>query len=78
MPAKRYPLPKRFNAAMSEDAYQQLRVLNQKYGYGNNYLLTVVLENFEQITDSEAVDRVFSAFAREFGAPAVGHMKKDT
>ena len=78
MPAKRYPLPKRFNAAMSEDAYRQLRALNEKYGYGNNYLLTVVLENFEQITNSEAVDRVFSEFASEFGAPAVGQMKKDT
>lgn len=76
MPAKRYPLPKRFNAAMSEAAYRQLRRLNKKYGYGNNYLLTIVLENFEQITDAEAVDRVFSSFAEEFGAPAPGTMKK--
>ena len=52
MPAKRYLLPKRFNAAMSEDAYRQLRALNQKYGYGNNYLLTVLLENFDRIADS--------------------------
>lgn len=78
MPAKRYPLPRRFNAAMSEDAYKQLRALNERYGYGNNYLLTIVLENFEQITDSGAVDRVFSEFASEFGAPAVGQMKKGT
>lgn len=76
MPAKRYPLPKRFNAAMSEAAYQQLRALNDKYNYGNNYLLTIVLENFEEITDSEAVDRVFAEFAKEFGAPASGQMKK--
>ena len=76
MPAKRYPLPKRFNAAMSEDAYRQLRALNQKYGYGNNYLLTVLLENFERITDSAAVDQVFSEFAEEYGAPPAGQMKK--
>lgn len=78
MPAKSYPLPKRFNAAMSEEAYEQLRVLNEKYGYGNNYLLIIVLENFERITDAEAVDRVFASFAAEFGAPAVGDMKKGT
>ena len=78
MPAKRYPLPKRFNVAMSEDAYRQLRALNEKYNYGNNYLLTIVLENFEQITDTEAVERVFAEFAQEYGAPAPGQMRKDT
>ena len=77
MPARRYPLPKRFNAAMSEDAYRQLRALNDKYGYGNNYLLTIVLEHFEEITDSEAVDRVFADFAEEYGAPAAGQMKRN-
>lgn len=78
MPAKRYPLPKRFNVAMSEDAYRQLRALNEKYNYGNNYLLTIVLENFEQITDTEAVERVFAEFAQEYGAPAAGQMRRDT
>jgi hypothetical protein len=76
MPAKRLPLPRRFNAAMSEQAYKQLRSLNKKYGYGNNYLLTILLENFERITDSDAVDSVFSDFAAEYGAPAAGDMKK--
>jgi hypothetical protein len=63
---------------MSEDAYGQLRSLNEKYGYGNNYLLTILLENFDEITDSAAVDRAFSRFADEFGAPAIGGMKKGT
>ena len=76
MPAKRFPLPKRFNVAMSEDAYRQLRALNAKYGYGNNYLLTIVLENFEQIANAEAVEQVFAEFAQEYGAPATGQMKK--
>lgn len=76
MPAKRFPLPRRFSVAMSESAYRQLRALNEKYGYGNNYLLTIVLENFEQIADAEAVERVFDEFAQEYGAPAPGQMKK--
>ena len=74
MTPKRYPLPKRFNAALSEKAYAQLRALNEQYHYGNNYLLTIILENFESITDPAAVGRAFSAFADEFGAPAPGGM----
>lgn len=76
MAAKRFPLPKRFNAALSEKAYARLRALNEKYGYGNNYLLTVLLENIDTISDSAAVDKVFTAFAQEYGAPASGGMKK--
>jgi|SRR6056297_303374 len=58
MPAKRYPLPKRFSAALSEQAYARLRALNERYHYGNNYLLTVLLENLDAIVDGEALDRV--------------------
>ncbi len=76
MPAKRFPLPKRFSAALSEKAYQQLRALNEKYHYGNNYLLTIILENFDAITDAGAVERVFSEFKAEYGAPAAGGMQK--
>lgn len=70
MAVKRYPLPKRFNAALSEPAYARLRELNSKYQFGNNYLLTILLENLDSICDSEALDRAFAEFAREFGAPA--------
>ncbi len=76
MTAKRYPLPKRFNAALSEKAYSQLRALNERYHFGNNYLLTIVLENFDAITNSDAVERVFSEFTAEYGAPKSGGMKK--
>lgn len=72
MTPKRYPLPKRFNAALSEKAYAQLRALNDRYHYGNNYLLTIILENFESIADLEAVEQAFSAFADEYGAPTAG------
>ncbi len=70
MPAKRYPLPKRFSAALSEKAYAKLRELNGQYHYGNNYLLTILLENFDEITDPSAVEKAFADFAAEYGAPA--------
>jgi len=76
MPAKRFAMPKRFNAAMSDKAYGQLRALNERYHYGNNYLLTILLENFDAITDAEAVERVFAEFEAEYGAPAAGGMAK--
>ncbi len=75
MPAKRYPLPKRFNAALSEAAYDTLRELNERYHYGNNYLLTILLENLESIADPEALDKAFAGFAAEYGAPAQGGTK---
>lgn len=78
MTPKRYLLPKKFNAALSEKAYRQLRALNEKYHYGNNYLLTIILENFESIADLNAVEQAFSAFADEYGAPAGDRMKRRT
>lgn len=72
MTAKRYPLPKRFNVALSEKAYDNLRALNDKYGYGNNYLLTVLLENIDAVTTQEEVDKVFKIFKDEYGAPTKG------
>ena len=76
MPAKRYPLPKRFSAALSEKAYENLRALNARYHYGNNYLLTILLENYDTIIDKDAAEQVFADFEAEFGAPAPGGMKK--
>jgi len=69
MATKRYPLPKRFSAALSEKAYEKLRDLNRKYHYGNNFLLTILLENLDRITDSDALERVFVDFKKEYGAP---------
>lgn len=77
MAAKRYPLPKRFNVALSEKAYENLRALNEKYHYGNNYLLTILLENIEKITDAKSVEQVFADFKSEYGAPVEGTMKKE-
>ena len=67
---KRYPLPKRFSAALSEKAYDNLRALNDKYHYGNNYLLTILLENLDTITDGDALEKAFADFKSEYGAPS--------
>ena len=75
MAKKHYPLPKRFNAALSEDAYRKLRDLNEEFGFGNNYLLTILLENLDTIADKKTLRRVFEEFTAEYGAPT-GRMNK--
>lgn len=74
MPAKRLPLPKRFNVALTEQAYENLRKLNERYRFGNNYLLTVLLENLETIAEPEALEDAFRRFADEYGQPKSGSM----
>lgn len=69
---KRLPLPKRFSVAMTESAYARLRELNDTYHYGNNYLLTLLFEHFDEIVDSAALERVMAAFRTEYGAPSGG------
>jgi len=72
MAKKRYPLPKRFNAALSEAAYAKLRALNDRYGLGNNYLLVVLLERLDDYADAEALHEAFDDFIAEYGAPTKG------
>lgn len=69
---KRYPLPKRFSAALSEAAYARLRGLNADHGLSNNYLLTVLLEHLDEIADAQQLDAVFQRFIAEYGAPSRG------
>ncbi len=76
MSKKRYPLPKRFTAALSEKAYSKLRTLNSKYGYGNNYLLTILLENLEEIVNKDELDKAFDNFKEKYSTPAPGDMRK--
>ena len=73
---KRFPLQKRFSAALSEDAYAALRALNEKYGYGNNYLMTIIFENIEALTTEDKLDAVFQRYIDEYGAPAPGGMSR--
>ncbi|WP_428386228.1 hypothetical protein [Mucisphaera sp.] len=70
MTAKRKVLPKRFSAALSEEAYGRLRLLNEAYGYGNNYLLTVLLEHLDELTTEKKLERVFGRFEAAYGSPA--------
>jgi hypothetical protein len=76
MKAKRYPLPKRFNVALSDKAYKNLRRLNAKYGYSNNYLLTIILESLDAIADSDELAKAFTTFKSEYGSPRPGSMRK--
>lgn len=72
MPRRRYPLPKRFTVSLSEPAYRQLRDLNASYGLGNNYLLTVLLENLDEIANPDGMARAFERFVSNYGAPDAG------
>lgn len=74
MSTKRLPLPKRFSIALSEDAYARLRGLNERYGYSNNYLLTFLLENLDEVSDATKLDIMFQRKVKEFGAPSQGKM----
>ena len=71
MSTKKYVLSKRFSVALSEQAYTNLRALNKKYGYGNNYLLTVLLENIDTVTNPGEVQKAFKKFEDEYGSPVV-------
>jgi len=53
-----------------------LRTLNSKYGYGNNYLLTILLENLEEIVNEDALEKAFLDFKEKHGTPSPGDMKK--
>ena len=66
---KRLPLPVRRSMNLTEAAYERLRALNDAYGLGNNYLLTILLENLDQIADQKKLDATFQAFIAEYGAP---------
>ena len=57
-------------------AYKNLRTLNEKHHYGNNYLLTILLENIEEIIDADALEKAFLNFQEKYGAPATIGMKK--
>ncbi len=78
MSAKRYPLLKRFNVALSNKTYSNLRALKKKHGYGNNYLLTILLENLEGITKLKEVERIFQKFKSGYGVLTEGGIKKKT
>ena len=60
-PAHHKPLPKRFGVAMTTEAYANLRELADDSCLGNNYVLTVLLENMDTVIDRAAFDRAVQA-----------------
>ena len=55
MPAKRFPLPKRFNCALSEKAYENLRGLNAQYGYGKYFEFLYIKQVLEDQNNLSAL-----------------------
>ena len=74
--SKRLPLTVRRSTNLTEPAYERLRALNEEYGLGNNYLLTVLLERLDDYADADKLAAVFDEFIAKYGAPAAGGMKK--
>ena len=68
VPKHHKPLPKRFNVAMTDEAYANLRVLADESGLGNNYVLTVLLEDMDRVIDR-------GAFKHAVGAMLERHRK---
>ncbi|MDH3579034.1 MAG: hypothetical protein OEM91_00210 [Hyphomicrobiales bacterium] len=63
------PLPKRFNAALTEKAYARLRAINAETGLGNNYCLTVLLENLDEIADEARLRQAYDRFLADYCPP---------
>ena len=56
VPRHHKPLEKRFHARLSEAAYANLRKLAERSCLGNNYVLTVILEDMDRVLDLTAFD----------------------
>ncbi len=74
--ARRLALPKRFQAAMTKNAYMRLREINARTGLSNNYILTVLLERLDEYADAGRLAAAFDAFIAEYGAPDPVPMKR--
>lgn len=68
----RLTLPVRRQMNLTQDAYDRLRALNQRWGLGNNYLLVVLLERLDDFADPAKLDDAFEAFIADHGAPSGG------
>lgn len=69
-PAHHKPLEKRFSVAMTPEAYANLRVLADESCLGNNYVLTVLLENMENVIDRDEFRRAVESMLEK-------HRKRD-
>lgn len=56
-PKFRKPLPKRFNVAVTEEAYATLRRFAGDANLSNNYVLTTLLEYADELIDPATFQR---------------------
>ncbi len=65
---KRFRLTRRFNAAMTEDAYRRLRRFAQEAGLDEGEALSFLFENFDSVTDGETLQHRLRLFNSELEA----------
>ncbi len=68
-PRHHKPLEKRFNVAMTPEAYANLRRLAEDSGLGNNYVLTVLLENMARTIDRDGFRQAVRELVEKHGPP---------
>ncbi len=65
---KRLRLTRRFNIALSEDAYRRLRRFAQEAGLEEGEALSFLFENFESVTDADNLGHRLRLFNAELEA----------
>lgn len=65
---KRFRLTRRFNAAMTEDGYRRLRRFASEAGLDEGEALSFLFENFDSVTDIEALTHRLRLFNSELEA----------
>ncbi len=68
---KRFRLTRRFNAAMTEDAYRRLRKFAQEAGLDEGEALSFLFENFDSVINEDT----FSHRLRIFNSELEGRKK---
>ncbi len=65
---KRLRLTRRFNIALTEDAYRRLRRFAQEAGLEEGEALSFLFENFESVTDADNLGHRLRLFNAELEA----------
>jgi len=65
---KRFRLTRRFPAAMTEDGYRRLKRFAEEAGLDEGEALSFLFENFDSVTDSEALEHRLRLFNAELDA----------
>ncbi|MFP4274164.1 MAG: hypothetical protein ACLFRU_03990 [Paracoccaceae bacterium] len=65
---KRFRLTRRFPVAMTEDGYRKLRGFAAEAGLDEGEALSFLFENFDSVTDSEALGHRLRLFNAELDA----------